>query len=111
MRRLTNITAEPHQRHVILFNDSEIRLTLRFHELLQFWTFDVEYKGRTAIGVKLSLSTLHIESSNLPFDFLVYDNTQTGLDPFKADDFLERCNLYILEPEDMQNIRGAPVEI
>lgn len=111
MRRIINITSEPYQRHVILFNDSEVLLTLRYHELLQFWTFDVTYKNRSAIGVKISLSTLHIESSNFPFDFVCIDNDKTGLDPFQVDDFLERCNFYILEPDDMQRIRGAPVEI
>ena len=112
MRRVENITAEAHQRHVIIFEESEIELTLRFHPTVEMWTFDATYKGVIASGYKLSVGVLHMESRNLPFDFIVTANAGTDLDPFRIDDFsADRCSLYLLESADMEEIRGVPVPL
>lgn len=111
MKKILNITNEPNQLHTILFEESEITLHLRFHEICGFWTFDATFKDKSVYGIKLSLSTLHIESSNLPFDFVCIDNSDYGLDPFEIDAFLNRCSLFLLEAEDMENVRGLPVEV
>ncbi|WP_286931338.1 hypothetical protein [Marinobacter sp.] len=48
-----------------------------------------------------------MESRNLPFDFIVTDESGNGLDPFRLDDFEQgRCRLYLLEPEDMLRVRN-----
>ena len=112
MREITNITADPSQRHIIDLNGNEITLDLRFYPTVEQWCFDVTYKEDSVKGVKLSLSVLHINNVNLPFDFVVFDSSNAGLDPFKVDDFdVLRCRLYILDPEDMETFRGVPVEI
>lgn len=113
MRRIQNITDEPIQRHTILFDESEITLTLRFYPKTQHWTFDAEYAGNAVYGVKLSVGVLHMVSQNQPFDFLVVDRSGLGFDPFQRDDFSnDRCRLYMLETEDMVTVRdGAEVPV
>lgn len=112
MIKIENISGEAHQRHVVLFQESEITLTLRFHSTVEMWTFDTEYKGVAATGYKLSVGVLHMRSRNLPFDFLVIDQGSTGLDPIRLDDFVtDRCALYMLEASDMEAIRDAPVPL
>jgi hypothetical protein len=112
MRQITNITGDPSQRHIIDLEGSEITFDLRFYPTVEQWCFDVTYKTKSVKGVKLSLGVLHINNTNLPFDFVVLDLSKTGLDPFKVDDFeILRCQLYILGPDDMETIRGVPVEI
>ena len=110
--QIQNITAEPHQRHVLLFEESEIVLVLRFYPTIEMWAYDVEYKGRTASGFKLSVGVLHMESQNFPFDFVVADIAQAGLDPYRIDDFsTNRCALYMLDAADMEVVRDGPVPL
>jgi hypothetical protein len=112
MRQITNITAEPIQRHLILFNGSEITLTLRFYPKAQMWCFDAEYNGRKMLGLKLTCGVLHMLSQNQPFDFIVADTSGEGLDPFRWNDFSGgRCKLYILESDDMTEYRGVEVPV
>lgn len=111
-KRIQNITDEADQRHVILFEESEIVLTLRFFAVAEFWAIDVEYKGRTVYGFKLSANVLHMRSQNFPFDFTVRDLAETGIDPFKIDDFASgRCELYLLTADDMEVIRDGAVPL
>lgn len=112
MIKIENITNEPHQRHTVVFQESEITLVLRFLPVVQIWVMFIEYKGKTVNGAKLSVGTLHIRSRNLPFDFYVTDNSGSGLDPVRLDDFsANRCSLYMMEAEDMEQIRGGAVQI
>jgi len=111
-RLIENIGSEAFQRHTILFQESEIILKLRFLPGVQQWFFDAEYKDFAIKGKRLAVGTLHMQSSNQPFDFVVVDNSGSELDPFRVDDFeLERSSLILLEPEDMEDIRGVSVQI
>lgn len=104
-----NITAERNQRHTIIFEESEVTLTLRFLPTVQSWFFDVEYNGKAVYGVRLACGVLHIESSNFPFDFFV---PPAAIDAFRATDFSEgRLSLVMLQADDMEAIRGAPVPL
>lgn len=110
--KIQNLTSEANQRHTILFEESEIILVLHYHPSIEMWTINVEYKGQEVNGIKLSLGVLHMESANLPFDFVCNDTAGLGIDPFKLDDFAQaRCELYMLESDDMETIRDAPVPI
>lgn len=109
---LENISDESNQRHTILFEESEITFILRYHITAQIWTFDVSYNGLSANGIKLSIGTLHMRSRNFPFDFAVDDTSNTGIDPFRKDDFSQgRCNIYLVTREEMTDIRGLEVPI
>lgn len=112
MIRIENIGNETLQRHVILFQETEVILILRYLPMVSIWVMNVEYKGRKANGLKLSTKTPHMLSQNFPFDFLVSDNNATGLDPIDRNDFANnRCTLFMLEPDDIEQLRGQPVEI
>jgi hypothetical protein len=110
--QIENIDGDAHQRHTVLFGESEIVISLRYHPTVEMWTLDVTYGDRQALGYKLSVGVLHMRSRNFPFDFVVGDNTGQGLDPVRLDDFeTGRCSLYMLDAADMEAIRGAPVPV
>ena len=112
MKKLQNITDEAHQRHTVVFEESEIILSLRYLPTVEMWVAGVEYKGHEVRGFKLTVGVLHIRSANLPFDFYVTDDAAAGLDPIRIDDFsTDRCSIYLFESDDMEDIRGATVEI
>lgn len=112
MRELTNITGESFQRHIVTLDGGEIVFDLRFYPPIQQWCFDVSFKDKAVKGVKLSLGVLHINNANFPFDFVVLDQSASGIDPFKVDDFsLDRCKIYILDPAELEAFRGVTVEI
>lgn len=112
MKRVQNITNEPIQRHTIVFEESEITLTLRFYPRTQIWCFDAEFGDWAVYGLKLSVGVLHMVSQNQPFDFIVTDESGVGIDPFQRTDFTSgRCLLYLLEPDDMVELRGDEVPL
>ena len=113
MRQLLNLTDETLQKHTILFEESEVIFTIRFYPKTEIWCFDAEYNGKSVFGLKLSVGVLHMVSQNQPFDFVVSDNSNNGLDPFKIDDFSGgRCNIFILDTDDMVQVRnGAEVPL
>lgn len=110
--RIQNLTDEAFQRHVILLDEQEVELSLRFLSVVEGWFIDVTYADRSAYGFKLALNTLHMLSQNFPFDFIVEDLSGRGIDPFRIDDFSEdRCALYMLQADDMAEIRGQYVPV
>lgn len=110
--RIENISDEAHQRHIILVEDQELVLTIRFLPPVEAWFIDVEYAGRKVSGVRLACNVSHIRSQNFPFDFAAQDLSGRGLDPFRIDDFSEnRVALYMLEADDMADIRGQDVPV
>jgi hypothetical protein len=112
MTKILNIGSEAFQRHTLIFQETEIILKLRFLPVVEQWFFDAEYKDFQVFGIKLALGVLHMRSRNQPFDFVLQDNSGSGLDSFKVDDFVEgRCSLFLLDPEDMKDIRGTAVQI
>lgn len=112
MIEITNITDDPFQRHIIIVDEAPVELTLRFYPRAQFWTLSTKYDGLHSKGLKMTLGTLHMRSRNRPFDFVIVGTAETGIDPFKIDDFSSgRCRLLMLEREDMESIRGQPVPI
>ena len=75
MLKILNIGNETYQRHLILFEEQEIELKLRFLPTQEIWVMDVNYKDTQILNVKLSINVLHIRNFNLPFDFIVIDNS------------------------------------
>lgn len=112
MIEIMNITDYPFQKHTIITPDAPVTVELRYYPKAFFWTISVRYKEKVVNGVKLALGVLHMRSQNLPFDFIVEDKSNTGVDPFKADDFSSgRSRLIMLERADMESIRREPVPI
>ena len=110
-RLVQNITSESNQRHTLLFNDIQVDLFIRFNSQVSQWFIDVKTGSKSVYGVKLSVGPLHINSRNMPCDFIVKDASLNGIDSFKQDDFSEgRCILYLLDDQDMIKIRGQRVK-
>lgn len=111
MIKFSGITDAPIQKYTIPFKETSAVFTLRFYKTM--WCFDVEYKNKVVRGVKLSLGIKeHIPSANLPFDFMIKDTSNMGVDPFKVDDFSSgRIVLYMWEPEELKAIRGYDVPL
>ncbi len=59
MDPITNITDEPIQRHVLIFDRGEAVVTIRYLPTVEMWKMRVEYNGDYIDGVKLFLGTLH----------------------------------------------------
>ncbi len=112
IRLFENITDEQIQEHVIVYNDVTANVTLRYNEQVQSWTFDCVIGNKAAYGIKLSCGVLHMISRNMPIDFVVVDLSGNDIDPFLINDFSdERCRLFILDDQSMEEVRGLGVEI
>lgn len=107
MYELQNISSEPAQQHTLLLDNGEAVLNLRFLPAVQVWLLSVMYEDKKRTGIKLSANVYHLRQYNFPFDFTVLVNDQSGVDPFKVDDFSTgRCSLFFITPESMRKVRG-----
>lgn len=112
MRQIENIGTDARPRFTILLDDGSATLVLYYLAPVQMWFMDVSYKGKTRYGTALAVGTLHMESANFPFDFVVEDTSGEGIDPFQLYDFASgRCKLYMLSRSQMFMIRGVEVPI
>lgn len=110
MRQIINITSENDQRHVLFFDGIEAVVRIRFMSAVQSWFLFVEYNDEQLNGVRLAAGCLHMRSKNWPFDFAVEITDKSGIDPFMDTDFSSgRCILYIVQPSEMESIRGQAV--
>ena len=111
MKKIENIGNEGFQKHTIPLPNGDLILTIRFLSSVQFWSIDVTYNEESIYGVKLSCNVLHMRSKNFPFDFIVEDTSAIGLDPYQVEDFSTgRTILYLVEADEMAEIRGQAVE-
>lgn len=112
MRKLVNLGTETAQRHTVLFQDDELIVYLRYFPTIQRWTIGAEWRGVRVYNKSLAVGVLHIRNFNLPFDFYCTDNSGNGLDPFQLTDLSSgRCSLYLVDPDDMRDIRGVEVPL
>jgi len=110
MDKISNVTDEPIQRHVLLFERGEAVMTIRHLPTVEMWKMRMEYQGDFIDGVKLSLGAIHFRHKNWPFDIALLCTDNSGLDPYRADDFASgRVELYMVTPEEMIQIRGGDV--
>lgn len=110
MRRIENIGTEARQRFTLLLDDGNATLVIYYLSPVGRWFFDVTYGSISRYGIKLAVGVLHIESANMPLDFVVEDTSGEGIDPFQLSDFNSgRCKLYMLTADEMFNIRGVEV--
>ena len=109
-RRLQEITDEPIQDHTLQAEGLTADITLRYIPQVGAWFADVDCAGKRRAGVRLAVGVLHMESANMPVDLVVRDTSGLGLDPTNRDDFsTRRCELYVLMPDEVETVRGAPV--
>jgi hypothetical protein len=112
MKLLTGIISEPIQTFILPIDEEEATIKLQFAPVVQQWFFNVIYNGVNVNGVKLSLGVLHLRDYNFPFDFILQDTSNAGIDPFQVDDFFTgRIKMYILDAVEMAAIRGYNVKV
>lgn len=99
---IQNITDDPYQSHIIKLEDSEIELKLRFMPKVASWFADFD----SIKGVRLSVGVRFLKAHSKDYDFICRDMSDNGIDPFRVDDFSSgRCELYLLEPDDVETLR------
>jgi hypothetical protein len=104
------IGTEPKQKITIAYEDTTIILTVKFRPTIQSWTVDIVFRGEEiANGKRLVCGLELLKQLNKPFDFVLVDNSNTGIDPFKLDDFTSRISMYLFERDDLVDIRGYDV--
>lgn len=97
------------QKFAIDLNGNKLDLNIVFNNLGS-WFLNLEFNQKKVNGVKLTIGVFHLESNNFPFDFIVRDEGG-GLDPYKVDDFLQRCKLYLIEKSEVEAIKGTEIEV
>ena len=89
-----------HQEMVIPFNGRNIRLTIRFNSIGQFWAmsvFDLSENKSVMEGMAMVCGVPLLVRSAQPYFFWVEDNSGNTLDPMFETDFNGRCSLDIGE--------------
>lgn len=97
------------QNFSIDLDGKKLDLNIVFNNLGS-WFLNLEFNQEKVYSVKLSIGVFHLESNNFPFDFIVADEGD-GLDPYKVDDFLQRCKLYLVEKSEVEAIKGTEIEV
>ncbi len=104
------LTNEPKQKLNILFEDTEIIIVFRFNPTIQSWTMNITFRDSPILnGKKITIGLQMLKQLNKPFDIVAVENQNTGIDPFKQDDFEARVSLYLLERADVKTLRGYDV--
>ena len=105
-----NVGNEGFQTLEIPFENNTINMTIKFLQTRSEWVMDLTYLNKTINGVRLSVGAILLKN-NLPFDFLIEDNSKQGFDPYDAEDFTQnRCTFFLLERVDLVQIRGFDVQ-
>lgn len=95
------------QKISIELESGKLDLNLIFNPLGS-WFLNFEFNQKKVNGVKLTLGVYHLESTLTPFDFVV--TGEDGLDPYKPDDFLQRCKFYLVEKSEVEAIKGTEIK-
>lgn len=104
------ISTEPKQKIIIPYEDTNIILIIKYRPTIQSWTMDINFRDEDLVnGKRLVCGIQMLKQFNKPFDFALVDNSKTGLDPFKEDDFTSRISIYLLERDDLITLRGYDV--
>ena len=109
MKQIT-IGTEPKQKISILFEDTVIILDIKYRPTVRSWTMDINFRDEPLVnGKKLTMGLALLRQFNKPFDIVLQENQNTGIDPFKQDDFQDRVSVYLLERDDLIELRGYDV--
>jgi len=109
MKQIT-IGTEPKQKITILYEDTQIIIDVKYRPITQSWTMDINFRDEALVnGKKLVIGLPLLKQFNKPFDIVLQENQNTGIDPFKQDDFTSRISVYLLERDDLIELRGYDV--
>ena len=107
-----DITNDSIQTFFVDVEDFTLKFTLRYFPMIQSWSLTLDRdEDRIVTNRKLSLGNLNLGTDNQPYDILIIDNQNTGIDPFSQDDFLKnRVSFYLLNREETAELKGFEVE-
>lgn len=105
--RSIGIDPNPNQRFLVPFEGNNIEVDLQYKDA-GFWVANFKYLDKSINGIMLSSRVYLLKGLNLPFDFII-DDLGSNLDPYSLNSFDEQFILYLLEREDMAEIRGYNV--
>lgn len=105
--RSIGIDPNPNQRFLVPFEGNNIEVDLQYKDA-GFWVGSFKYLDKSINGIMLSSRVYLLKGLNLPFDFII-DDLGSNLDPYSLNSFDEQFILYLLEREDMEEIRGYDV--
>lgn len=105
--RSIGIDPNPNQRFLVPFEGNNIEVDLQYKDA-GFWVGSFTYLDKSINGIMLSSRVYLLKGLNLPFDFII-DDLGSNLDPYSLNSFDEQFILYLLEREDMAEIRGYDV--
>lgn len=95
-----HLTQSPYQEQTFDFNGIEIRLTLRFNSVGNFWAMDVfepNAQRKICQGYALACGIPMLMRSTQPYFFYLEDESSAELDLISMEDLGTRCFLYIGE--------------
>lgn len=112
MRYLNKITDEAFQRFAMTGNPGQrVIVTMRFLASQELWMMDVEYNDFILRGIVMTQSPnmLRAYKNIIPFGLTV--QSIDGIDPHFITDFSDqRCRLYLLTPEEVNEIEQGLFE-
>lgn len=112
MRYIDRITDTARQRLRLTGNEDQIvTMVLRYMPSQQAWYADFIYEEFSVYGVQVvaSPNLLRGYKNKIPFGITV--TTETGIDPYKIDDFLSgRAKMFLMNETDVSQFEEALFE-
>lgn len=100
---LIPLTADPLQTQNFTHDGYDLTLTTRWNSVVGFWNIDLfDNQAQTALttGEPITVGSSSIAHLQLPFVFVLIDDSGLGEGPVGIEDMGERLNLYIVNKED-----------
>ena len=106
------VTNEPNQSFVIVFEDTTIEVSLEFHTISSSWIMGLTYKDEILVqGMKLNSAIVALDTFNLAFDIYIEDVNDIGISPFNVNSFSDGLyDFYLVERSELKEIRGYEVD-
>ena len=97
---LISTSTDALQEQNFTYGDYDVTLTLRWNSVVGFWNFDL-YDNTGDVQVTqseaLSVGSPSLVGSQLPFYFLLNDDSGLGTNAVKITELGDRLNLYIVD--------------
>lgn len=106
-----DVTNDPFQEFLIDIEDFTLRFELKYLSMIESWQMSI-FRDEIKIisNRKLSLGNFNLSTDNQPYNIAITDNLNTGIDPFKLDDFSsDRVSLFLVERSENIDIKGYDV--
>lgn len=106
------ITDEPNQNFIIVFEDTSIEINLEFLTIPSCWIMNITFRDEILIeGLRLNSAVVALDTFNLPFDLYVNDVNDLGVAPFSLYAFSDGLYTFnLITRDELLELRGYDVE-